>query len=77
MDYNTYSSLHRSSPFRRFLLDSSSKRELAFPLLETIFNDYVIYDLAAEDAPPAEEFLGEAKKFFVGHDSAATIALHN
>ena len=52
-------------------------RELTFPLLETIFNDYVINDLATENASPAEEFFGEAKKLLVDHDSAATIALHN
>jgi hypothetical protein len=46
-------------------------------LLETIFNNDIIYDLAAKDASPPEKFLGDAKELLVDHDSATTIALHN
>ena len=76
MVYNTNSSLHHSSPFREILISSSSKRELAFPLLETVFINNTIDDLAAEDAPPAEKFLRDAKKLFVDHYSTTTITFH-
>lgn len=42
----------------------------------SVFQYYPVDDLSAGDAPPAEEFFGEAKKLFVDHHALTTITSH-
>jgi len=45
-------------------------------LTESILHDYGVINLPAADASPPEKIFPYAVKFFVGHDTAATMALH-
>ncbi len=45
-------------------------------LLDSIFHDHFINDLAAKNAPPAEKLFANAVEFFKNHFSAASMALH-
>jgi len=64
-------------PFQvEFTQSAFWKGNLPF-LLESIFHDHLINDLATENAPPSEKFFADTVEFFENHCPTASIALHN
>jgi hypothetical protein len=64
-------------PFQvEFTQSAFWKGNLPF-LLESIFHDHLINDLATENAPPSEKFFTYTIKFFENHCPTTSVALHN
>jgi hypothetical protein len=73
---NTNLPFHRPSLPKTNVLNEFSGKGMSALLVKAIFQDHLINDLAAKDAPPSKKFFTYTVELLVNHDTTTSMTLH-